>query len=77
MKTRAEIIAYSRGYYAGSRRAWAMKPRCKCGKVCVYYGPIGGYSVACRICNAKNAARQRAARRTRSARSDNGPASIP
>lgn len=37
-------------------------PRCKCGKVCAYYGEVGGFSVKCEVCNAKNAARQRAAR---------------
>lgn len=38
------------------------KPRCKCGRFCAYYGKIGGFSVACKACNAKNAARQRAGR---------------
>ena len=38
------------------------RPTCKCGNACAYYGPVGGYSVACEQCNAKNAARQRAAR---------------
>lgn len=38
------------------------KPRCRCGKVCAYYGNIGRYSVACKACNEKHAARQRAAR---------------
>jgi hypothetical protein len=37
-------------------------PRCKCGKRCAYYGPIGGYSVACETCNRRNAKRQRDAR---------------
>lgn len=37
-------------------------PKCKCGKPCAYYGPIGGYSAACERCNAKNAKRQRDAR---------------
>ena len=28
-----------------------MEPRCKCGEVCEYYGPTGGYSVQCKPCN--------------------------
>lgn len=39
--------------------------RCKCGKPCAFYGPIGGYSVACVKCNAKNAKRERIGRRRR------------
>jgi hypothetical protein len=34
-------------------------PKCKCGKPCAYYGPIGGFSVKCVACNAKHAAWQR------------------
>lgn len=37
-------------------------PACKCGNVCEYYGEVGGYSVACKACNTKNAERQRKAR---------------
>jgi hypothetical protein len=38
-------------------------PYCrKCGAKCAYYGPIGGYSVMCAKCNAKNAERQRRTR---------------
>jgi len=36
---------------------------CKCGKPCAYYGTVGGYSVACTDCNARNAERQRKQRR--------------
>ena len=32
-----------------------MKPRCKCGRICAYYGKIGGFSVGCIQCNAKHA----------------------
>jgi hypothetical protein len=38
-----------------------VKPRCKCGKVCRYYGKIGGYSVQCKSCNAKQSEKRRAA----------------
>ena len=38
------------------------RPRCQCGRICAYYGPVGGYSVKCEKCNAKNAERQRRAR---------------
>jgi len=41
----------------------APLPRCKCGKVCAYYGEIGGFSVQCVDCNAKHAAWQRKNRR--------------
>jgi hypothetical protein len=34
-------------------------PRCKCGKVCAYYGEVGGFSVKCKGCNAKHAEWQR------------------
>ena len=37
----------------------AAVPICKCGKPLHHYGEVGGYSVACIECNAKNAARQR------------------
>lgn len=37
-------------------------PVCKCGKYCQYYGAVGGFSVKCEACNAKNAKRQRDAR---------------
>lgn len=37
----------------------AIEPKCKCGATCDYYGEFGGYSVSCKECNAKNAARQR------------------
>ncbi len=36
-----------------------QKPKCKCGNDCAYYGEVGGFSVACKDCNAKNAERQR------------------
>lgn len=39
-----------------------VEPRCKCGKPRAYYGTKGGYSMKCKDCNAKNSARQRAAR---------------
>lgn len=45
------------------RPAEGVRPRCKCGELCAYYGPVGGYSVKCEACNAKNAARQRKAQR--------------
>ena len=35
------------------------KPRCKCGRVCAYYGKIGGFSKSCKQCNAKHAKWQR------------------
>ena len=38
-------------------------PLCRCGAKCAYYGAIGGYSKSCTACNAKNAERQRIARR--------------
>lgn len=38
-------------------------PLCKCGKPCQYYGDQGGWSGKCKGCNAKNATRQRAARK--------------
>lgn len=40
-------------------------PRCVCGNACAYYGPIGGFSVRCKACNARNAKRQRDARRAK------------
>lgn len=40
-------------------------PKCKCGKPCAYYGPIGDYSVACTGCNARNAERNRVGRAKR------------
>lgn len=42
-----------------------VKPKCKCGRVCDYYGVVGGFSVACKKCNEKNAKRQRDARVTK------------
>lgn len=42
-----------------------QKPKCKCGKVCAYYGKVGGFSVACKHCNRLNAERQRRARANR------------
>ncbi len=42
-----------------------MTPKCKCGKPCAYYGPIGAYSVKCIGCNAKNAKRQRDSRKAK------------
>lgn len=50
------------------------KPVCKkCGKPAAYYGPVGGYSVACEECNSKNALRQRKAR---AASKNNGSAGV-
>ena len=43
-------------------------PHCKCGKSRVYYGTYAGYSVACKDCNLKNAARQRLARAAKAGR---------
>ncbi len=40
-------------------------PRCKCGERCQFYGPIGGYSVQCKGCNAKQSEKRRAASRRR------------
>lgn len=34
-------------------------PRCKCGKPCRYYGPVGGFSVKCNACNDYHNARAR------------------
>ena len=39
-----------------------MAQRCGCGAEAVWYGPRGGYSKSCVICNAVNAKRQRLAR---------------
>ncbi len=36
-------------------------PRCKCGERCEFYGPIGGYSVQCKGCNAEQSEKRRAA----------------
>ncbi len=44
-----------------SPRCNTSVPFCKCKKPCELYG-LGGYSVKCPECNAKNAARQREAR---------------
>lgn len=44
-----------------------IEQKCKCGATCDHYGEIGGYSVACKECNAKNAARQRKDRTRRKA----------
>ncbi len=40
-------------------------PLCSCGRPCMYYGPVGGYSVRCGFCNEQNAGRQRTARSAR------------
>jgi hypothetical protein len=31
------------------------RPKCKCGNPCAYYGPVGGFSKACKECNAHKA----------------------
>ncbi len=38
-----------------------VKPKCKCGRPCAYYGKVGGYSVKCLICNSRAAVKRRAA----------------
>ena len=53
-----------------SRRLTGWVPLCRCGQPCAYYGRIGGYSVKCIACNAKNAARQRMARAKQRATKD-------
>jgi hypothetical protein len=42
-------------------------PHCTCGRPCQLYGGRGGYSVKCKECNEKNAARQREKRAARKA----------
>lgn len=37
-------------------------PLCKCGRVCVYYGAVGGYSKKCKACNAHKAKLSRESR---------------
>lgn len=37
-------------------------PLCKCGKPCVYYGAVGGYSKKCKACNAHKAKLSRESR---------------
>lgn len=46
-------------------RSLSLKPRCKCGKPCQYYGAYAGYSKSCRTCNEANALRQRISRRAK------------
>jgi hypothetical protein len=45
--------------YKQSMRTEAVKPRCKCGDVCEYYGPVGGFSVQCKKCNKARAMKRR------------------
>jgi hypothetical protein len=42
-----------------------LVPLCRCGAPCQHYGEVGGYSVKCKECNLKNAARQRVARKAK------------
>lgn len=46
---------------SGKSGATTVVPRCKCGEVCQYYGPVGGYSVQCTACNTKQALRRQGA----------------
>lgn len=56
------------GVQGQGRTVEVMAPHCRCGNVCQHYGPQGGYSVSCVICNERKAQRQRLMRRLRKAR---------
>jgi hypothetical protein len=39
----------------GSGGVAMKRPKCKCGLPCAYYGPVGGFSKSCKVCNAYKA----------------------